>query len=202
MLAPYSEAAEGGPLLALGARSLGLFDEFVATLEAETGISVGYERSGTLHVARAEESIADFEVVHHDTLRNGVASERLSAIEARAHEPNLAADIFGGLLIPVQGLDLGADDDARDWLSASERRGATLLEPTHAHRIGAAGRRRAHRDGPRAACTPERSVLAAGAWSGQLEIDGIARCGAGQARSRAAAAPRLGGHADRAHHVG
>src|SRR5215210_4381379 len=50
MLAPFTEASEGGPLLELGARSLGLFDDFVGTLEAESGIDVGYDRSGTLHV--------------------------------------------------------------------------------------------------------------------------------------------------------
>ena len=64
MLAPYTEAGEGGSLLDLGARSLELFDEFVGTLESESGIDVGYDRSGTLHVARAEESIAEFAATH------------------------------------------------------------------------------------------------------------------------------------------
>src|SRR3954451_2490488 len=77
MLAPYSEAGEGGPLLALGARSLGLFDDFIAMLEADTGISVGYQRTGTLHVARTDASLSHLDVIHQTLSGMGIASERL-----------------------------------------------------------------------------------------------------------------------------
>src|SRR5829696_1490179 len=135
MLAPYSEAAEGGPLLALGARSLGLFDDFVATLEADTGISVGYQRSGTLHVAQTDASLAHLEIIHQTLFGMAVASERLSANQARTHETNLAADVRGGLLIPIQGL-VSAPDLTRALTVSARNGGATLLESTRVTRIG------------------------------------------------------------------
>ena len=170
MLAPYTEAGDGGPLLELGARSLELFDEFVGTLEAESGIDIGYDRSGTLHIARAEESLAEFAVTHRQLESIGVRSATLSAAEARIYEPNLAPDIFGGLLIPDQGL-ISAPETTRALVVSAERHGATFLEPALAHRIAACvdgvdidtGRGRIHAG---------TVVLAAGAWSGQIEIVG------------------------------
>jgi len=39
MLAPYTEAAEGGPLLTLGARSRSLFRSLVENVQADSGIA-------------------------------------------------------------------------------------------------------------------------------------------------------------------
>src|ERR1700752_4520461 len=50
ILAPVIEAREDSPLLELAVRSLRLYDEFVATVEGESGIPVGYRRTGTLDV--------------------------------------------------------------------------------------------------------------------------------------------------------
>ena len=171
MLAPYTEAGDGGPLLELGARSLQLFDEFVGTLESDSGIGVGYDRSGTLHVARAEESIAELSATHQRLDALGVQSATLSPAEARVYEPNLAPDIHGGLLIRDQGL-ISAPETTRALVAAAQRHGAIFLEPSLAHRIAACvdgvdidtGRGRIHAG---------RVVLAAGAWSGQLEIAGV-----------------------------
>src|SRR3954471_22725547 len=58
VLGPYIEAREEGPLLALTARSLDLFDKFVARAAADSGITIGYKRTGTLDVASSSERIA------------------------------------------------------------------------------------------------------------------------------------------------
>jgi len=171
MLAPYTEAGDGGPLLEMGARSLELFDEFVGMLESESGIDIGYDRSGTLHIARAEGSLAEFAATHRQLEAIGVRSATLSAAEARIYEPNLAPDIFGGLLIPDQGL-ISAPETTRALVVAAARHGATFLEPALAHRIASCvdgvdidtGRGRIHAG---------TVVLAAGAWSGQIEIAGV-----------------------------
>ena len=141
-----------------------------ALLEAESGIDIGYDRSGTLHIARAEESLAEFAATHRQLEAIGVRSATLSAAEARIYEPNLAPDIFGGLLIPDQGL-ISAPETTRALVLAAERHGATFLEPALAHRIASCvdgvdidtGRGRIHAG---------TVVLAAGAWSGQIEIAG------------------------------
>lgn len=171
MLAPYTEAAEAGPLLALGVRSLGLFDDLVQAVESETQIAVGYRRNGTLHIAHGDTALAEFEALETVLRGLNVDSERLSARDARALEPNLAADASGALLIPTQGL-LSAPEFSRALLVSAQRHRARLVEPTPARRI-------TPRDGG-IAVTTDRGiveartvVLAAGAWSGQIKIDGV-----------------------------
>lgn len=170
MLAPYTEAGEGGPLLDLGARSLDLFDGFIEKLEADSGIPVGYERTGTLHVAREEQSLAHFEKTAGELADMSIDARVLSAAEARHAEPNLAPDVFGGLLIPSQGI-VAAPSMTRALIMAAQRSGATLLEPTRALRVCAEG------DGvsvltEHGSITASAVVLAAGAWAGQVEVDG------------------------------
>ena len=170
MLAPYTEAAEGGPLLALGARSLALFDAFVNGIEADSRVAVGYERSGTLHVARAEPTLAHFASMHEELAQLGVAAELLSPAAARAYEPNLAADIFGGLLLPTQGL-ISAPGLTQAMVEAAQRRGAILQPQAKATRIRRSGARVAI-DTDHGTVEADAVVLACGAWSGQVEVEG------------------------------
>ncbi len=170
MLAPYTEAAEGGPLLALGARSLALFDDFVRAIETDSGVGVGYERSGTLHVASVEETLAHFASMHRELAELGVPTEVLSPAEARAHEPNLAPDIFGGLLLPTQGL-ISAPGMTQAMVEAAQRRGATLRPQALATRIRPNGTRVAI-DTDHGTIDADAVVLACGAWSGQVEVEG------------------------------
>lgn len=171
MLAPYTEADEGGPLLALAARSLKLFDTFVGTLKDETGIGCGYERNGTLHIAHADETIASLAATHRELESMGVKSVTLSAADARTHEPQLSPAVLGGLLIPDQGM-VSAPETVRALVTSAHGHGATFLKPEPAQSIAATvdgvvvdtGRERIHAGAV---------VLAAGAWSGQIEISGV-----------------------------
>jgi hypothetical protein len=56
MLAPYSEAVEGGPLLDLTIRGLEVFDRFLVDLRSEAGVDIPYERTGLLEVATVEDT--------------------------------------------------------------------------------------------------------------------------------------------------
>ena len=170
MLAPYSEAAEGGPLLDLAIRSLLLFDDFVARVEEDSGMRVGYDRSGTLHVARSDQSLALLAALHQAIAARAGASQLLSAEEVRLYEPQLAADVFGGLLIPSQGL-VSALDLTCALAEAAVRRGAARSDSGVVQRI------RSCDDGVELEMTSgairaRTAVLAAGAWSGQIEISG------------------------------
>jgi glycine oxidase len=171
MLAPYSEAAEHGTLLQLATRSLGLFDRFVTDLQARTGIDVGYQRTGTLHVARTDAALASLDALARELASIDVSAERLSAAEARAREPNLAADVGGALLIPTQGL-LSASQTTRALLQDAQGHGAVVLSSRRAQSI------RLEAEGLEVETESERLrarsvVLAAGAWSGQVRLDGI-----------------------------
>jgi glycine oxidase len=173
MLAPYSEAVQGGPLLELGIRSLDLFDRFIAQVEDDSGMRVGYARSGTLHVARAEQSVHELDALHRAIASRGAVSQFLGPAEALSHEPQLDPDLFGALLIPAQGL-VSALDLTCALAEAAMRRGAARSEPGIARRISADG------DGVEIETTSGivragAAVLAAGAWSGQIEVAGAAQ---------------------------
>jgi glycine oxidase len=51
VLAPFIEAREGNPLLDLAVRSLDLYDGFISRVDADSGTTVPYRRTGTLDVA-------------------------------------------------------------------------------------------------------------------------------------------------------
>lgn len=172
MLAPFTEAAEGGPLLDLGARSLDGYDAFMARVRQDSGVVVPYARTGSLHVARSEETLTHFAELRRVLDARGVACELLAPAEAREREPHLPPDIFGGLLIPSQG-HVAAFELTRALAAAAERFGARLLNNTPVRRLRSVGGRiEAETDAGtlRAAA----AVLAAGAWSGEVHVEGTA----------------------------
>lgn len=171
MLAPFSEAAEGSAaLLDLGARSLALFDTFVAAVEADSGMPVGYVRTGTLHVARHGESLAAFREIQHALSLRGVASDLLASDATRACEPHLTADVIGGLLIPSQAT-VSALDMTRALARAAERHGAIIAEPARVVRI-ARDESGVAVETTRGRLTADTVVVAAGAWSGAVTVEG------------------------------
>jgi len=99
-----------------------------------------------------------------------VKSLTLSAADARAYEPHLSPAVLGALLIPDQGM-VSAPETVRALVTAAHGHGASFLKPEPAQRIAASidgveidtGRERIHAGA---------AVLAAGAWSGQIEISG------------------------------
>jgi glycine oxidase len=178
MLAPVAEAEFGDAgrrLLELGLRSADMWPAFAAELQAAAGMEVGLMRTGALLVARDEDEARelDRQAAFRDSL--GLATSRLRPSEAREREPALA---------PTVRLALEASDDhsvdPRLVLAALRRAcldaGVDLRErtPVAGLQLDAAGRRLAgvalqgaERGGrfPAAA----RVVIAAGAWSGQLD---------------------------------
>src|SRR6266849_173404 len=57
IIAPYVEAYEGSPLLEFTARSFDLWDDFIARVTEDSGMSVQYRRTGTLDVALQDEGM-------------------------------------------------------------------------------------------------------------------------------------------------
>src|SRR5579863_10451316 len=74
VLAPYIEAPEDGPLLELTARSLDLFDSFIARVTSASGEPVTYRRGGTLDVARQDQTMSRFRKSAETLARKGVAA--------------------------------------------------------------------------------------------------------------------------------
>jgi glycine oxidase len=172
MLAPVAEAEfgeSGRRVLELGLRSARMWPAFAQRLEQASGRELGLLRTGTLVLARDEDEARELErqIAFRDGL--GLATRRLRASEARAREPALA---------PTMRIAMEAPDDhsvdPRLLLSALRAAcvaaGVELREHADVVRVECDGER-AHgvtlRSGERVA--GEQVVLAAGAWSRELE---------------------------------
>ena len=172
VLAPYIEAREEGPLLELTARSLDLFDQFVARVTSASGMPVVYRRTGTLDVAMDEETMGRFRPASEALAARGVAAELLDA-EGRAdggaapelRHPRRVADSNTGVR-RRRGFDARTGGRRR-------RHGAQLIEHGRVARIsGSHGDLVVGTD--RGSLVGNGVVVAAGSWSGQIEIEGVA----------------------------
>jgi len=171
VLAPFIEARDGGPLLDLTARSLDLFDTFVARASADSGSTINYQRTGTLDVALLPESMRELTERHALLADRGVDSLLLDAPSVRVHEPGLSSAALGGLLIPSHGF-VAASELTRALAAAARRHGARLIAHGRVRRIARADDElRIETD--RGALHGDAVVIAAGSWSGQIQIDDV-----------------------------
>jgi glycine oxidase len=170
ILAASAEAEPGEePLVALGRRSQSLWPGFANELEAATGQSVDLRTEGALAVALTADDAARLQ--HHLEFqqRLGLPLQWLSAAETRRREPHLAPRLAGAVFMPedhqVENRKLAAA-----LRLAAEAAGAALREHTPVARVLIADGRAGGivlADGAEIAA--DIVVLAAGAWSRQIE---------------------------------
>jgi glycine oxidase len=172
VLAPYIEAHEEDPLLELAVRSLDLFDAFVARVASTSGARIEYQRRGTLDVALNDETMRRFRSMAERLARRGVPAEILDAASAHAAEPLVGDGIVGGLLIPSHGYVV-AGELTRALAAAARRHGAQLIEHGRVRRVSEKGGDLIV-ETERGSLTGNGVVLAAGSWSGLIEITGVA----------------------------
>ena len=101
MLAPVSEATFGEDrLTALLVAAAARWAGFAAELEAASGCSVGYRRTGTLVVAvdQGDRAVLDQLLAYQHAL--GLEATRLTASACRTLEPALAPGVCGGVDVP------------------------------------------------------------------------------------------------------
>ena len=169
VLAPFVEAHAGSPVLDLGARSLDLYDEFIARVVEDSGSTVQYRRTGTLEVATDDVFLARLRDLGKVYSANGIEVEDLDAKAIRAVEPQLSGNVLGGLLVHTHGF-VGATDLTNALRRAAVARGVTFVTPVSATKVSKLG------DGLRVETgvrdfSCDAVVLAAGSWSGQVEIE-------------------------------
>lgn len=173
VLAPYIEGHDSGALRELGRRSLNLYDAFVQHLASTSGVTVQYDRSGTLEVAFEEEE----EARHRDTasrLRHeGVDAQWLDADALREVEPLAATGARGGLLIGLHGF-IGVPDLTAALAAAAQKAGATFQTESHVVSIRPGPANTVVVETQSGPLTASRVVLAAGSWSGQIAVVGAA----------------------------
>src|SRR5262245_61415843 len=174
VLAPFIEARDEGPLLELTARSLDLFDDFIAHLKSDGVSELTYRRSGTLDVALDAESLDALRMRHERLRSRGVEADLLDPAALRQCEPYLSSVAMGGLLIPQHGFVRAAELTCALAFGA-ERRGAKFVNDGRVTRIsrdGAAVRLQTGGANPRT-FTADVAVLAAGSWAGTVHVEGV-----------------------------
>ena len=173
VLAPYIEAREGSPLLALTVRSLELFDDFIGRVIADSGIDVPFRRCGTIDVGFDDDEMRTLQATAGVLAHRGISSRLLDAAGARAEEPQLREDAIGALVIDPHAF-VGAADLTRALAAAARRHGANVARQARVRRIGPSGSGLLV-DTDRGPLSAGAVVLAAGSWSGAIEIVGATR---------------------------
>src|SRR5262249_22684752 len=171
VLAPHIEAREGSPLLDLTIRSLALYDDFVARTIAESGVPVMYRRTGTIDVASSDAEVQVLRARADRLARRGVPSRLLAARAVRSEERHLGDGAAGGLLIETHGF-VAASDLTRALATAARRFGAQLIEPSRVRRVSRIGADVVV-DTDRGSLSGNAAVIAAGSWSGEIDVDGV-----------------------------
>ena len=133
VLAPFIEARHDGPLLELTARSLGLFDEFIARVRSDSGSAVAYRANGHARRRVGRGLVRRPSGSCERLAARRVDAELLDAAAVCRLEPHLSSGAVGGLLIPTHGF-VAAADLTRALAAGAERCGARFVErwPRHA----------------------------------------------------------------------
>jgi glycine oxidase len=171
ILAPHIEVTSPTAFLDLAVRSLNLFDDFIARVQGDSGSSVLYRRTGTLQVAMSQESMGEIRNAAARLEAQGVALGLLDGQAASAEEPHLSHDVVGGLVVPSHGF-VAAGELIRALIGGARRHGAQVIEGSRVRRIVAADRDITV-ETDRGPLTGSAVVLAAGSWSGHIEIAGL-----------------------------
>lgn len=174
MLAPYTEAKDrNNAFLDLAVRSLSLYDDFIARVAATTSLPVGYQRTGTIEVATSDDRLAALRHMADRLGARGVAVSLLDGQSTQTEEPQLNHNALGALLIESHGF-VKAGELTQALVAAARRHGAEVVEGSRVRKISRRdGGLRVDTEGASLSC--DAVVLAAGSWSAQVEIEGVAR---------------------------
>jgi glycine oxidase len=132
---------------------------------------VAYRRTGTIDVAVDDSEIETLKATAGVLARRGVAARLVDRAGAHAEEPHVTADVAGALIIDAHGFVI-ASELTRALSVAARRHGAQLIEQSRVRRITRSGDELVV-ETDRGPLSSSAVVLAAGSWSGTIDIDGI-----------------------------
>jgi glycine oxidase len=169
MLTPHTETRDLPALRGFGARSLDLYDAFIEHVREDSGIEVEYRRCGSLHIATDETQMEDLRRLAIHLGASAVAADLLNPAQVHDHEPQIAAGVAGGVLVPAHGYVV-VNDFVRALAAASAARGTHIdIERALNVRADAAGLRvETQGNTIRAASV----VIAAGSWTSRVAVEG------------------------------
>jgi glycine oxidase len=170
MLAPYNEIDAEGPHLELTVRSLELFDAFVSQLELDGQRVVPYRRTGTLTLALDDETHQRLARLAQWLSARGVTAQWLDRAAALAAEPSASPDTQAGLIIPAHGY-VGAAARTEALVAAAASQGVRFCRSSRPQNIRQQGAGVVLTGGS-ADVSAGRAIVAAGAWSSQIGVEG------------------------------
>lgn len=169
MLAAGIECEPGEErLLKLNLASQALWPAFARELEAFTGLDIGYRREGTMVVALNRDDVEQLRFSYEFQATLGVELQWLSGVDARRREPHLRAGVPAAVFSPS---DHQVDNRrlVKALATAFERAGGVLREHTGVTEVDVQAGRAAGVVSHEQRFDADVVVLAAGAWSREIE---------------------------------
>lgn len=169
MLSPLGEAGGSGAFLDLADGSLERFASFAQALREETGIDIEYRTNGKLHVSLHGDADEDVRAIAAGPHAARFQVELLDGAEARRREPALSADVSLAAFI---GRDHRVNNRllAQALLASATAAGSAFRTANPVHAVTT---RSSRITGVRLASGEHidagHVVIAAGAWSAQIE---------------------------------
>ncbi len=172
MLAPTAELEfQEIELLELGRASLEMYPEFVDELETASGMDLDYRTEGTLVVAGDRDEGEALDRIYNYQRRLGLDVEKLSTEAVREREPALTPDLHRALACPSDH-QIDPEQLIDALVEALDRAGGMLRESCAVQKVRCEdGQVRDIVTEDDEHLEADRVVVAAGAWTGQ--IDGI-----------------------------
>lgn len=172
MLSPGGEVEGPSELAALAIESRSLYSEFVRELEEGSGLSIDYQECGALDVAYSGEEFEALEVRAASQARAGIISKPVAAGRIAAFWPRIRKEgLAGGRFYPNDAIV-----DPREVVLAlaanCRKAGVTVLQHCEVRRAAVKENGVVVETScPRAMF--EAVVIAAGAWSNGIAMDGV-----------------------------
>jgi glycine oxidase len=172
MLAAQLETHHAGPIPPLCLAGRSLYPAFLDALRAESGLDVDLRRDGALVVARGAAAADDLERHFKLQKEKGLDAELVDAGGLRRLEPELTEAAVLGLYLPRESsLDPGLL--LRALRIAAERGGVEVLARREVTKVTVAeGRVSGALTDDGTVHAAGRVVIAAGAWSGSILVEG------------------------------
>lgn len=171
MLAPQAESYRNDAFFQFCFQSNQLFPQFAQELLEETGIDIELNRQGTLYLAFDERTEADIRRRYEWQRRAGLRVELLTASQIADLEPFVSTNVRSGILFPDDG-----HVENRLLLAAlrkfAEIHSISLIENQPVRNILRRGDRVIGIESAAGHVFADAVVLATGAWTSLIEIDG------------------------------